>query len=407
MATNQYTQNQVYTNLKTDLVALRAAESANYLTVGSKKYFKGQLTGLRDGITRRFVIRDAGEFQEGIDLSAKGASTLTERYVDKTMHFGNVLIDTNIVEGVTDVDWDREIAYPNGKKLINGVVQKVINDDLGLQNTAFIGKGWMPLNKASRFLGSISTESRYGFVDPMVDSVLASAGKSWEPVSADPIDAEGMLGKLSGTEFRETQFLPTITISDELAAELASATVSSYTTGTDYDTLALSGVTETIPAGTPIIVNGIFACDLVGDKTSANKAFIALEDATAGSVKVAKVDFTGVGTREACAADGDNVDIANISGAKVKAIEAGDYYMGIIRLDGAMEFETLDELDTSNAETKYGKNEGITVVEQRAIDVIKGSNKTRWTVGTLAGIVEKRAVAMVLVKDVAPNLVVM
>ena len=34
--------NQFKTSYKTELVALRAAESAGYLTVGSRKYFKDQ-----------------------------------------------------------------------------------------------------------------------------------------------------------------------------------------------------------------------------------------------------------------------------------------------------------------------------------------------------------------------------
>jgi len=397
--------NEFKTNLKTDLVALRFAEGAKYLTAGSKKYFKDQLKGKRNGTTYRFVIRDAGEYQTGISLDH--ASDLVERFVDKSMHYGNVVIDTNIVQKITDVDWDREVAIPNGKKLVNGTVADAIKADLGLQNTAFVGAGWMPLTKATGFLRSISSEARYGFVDPMIDSILAAAGKSWETVNAEPIDSEGLLGKWNGTQFYDTQFLPSVEISEALAAELGSATVASYATGDNYDTLTLSDVTETIPAGTPIFVEGIYACDLVGDKTSAKKAFIAIEDATAGAVKVAKnFDNISRGTRGLCKADASDVALTDFATSKVKGPEAGDYFLGIVRLDGAMEFDVLDELDTSNADTKYGKNEGITVVEQRAIDVMAGSNKTRWTVASVAGIVEPRAVSLVLIKDQNPNLVV-
>ena len=397
--------NTFKTNLKTDLVALRFAEGAAYLTVGSKKYFKDQLKGKRNGTTYRFVIRDAGEYQTGISLDH--ASDLVERFVDKTMHYGNVVIDTNLVEKITDVDWDREVAIPNGKKLVNGTVADAIKADLGLQNTAFVGEGFMPLTKATGFLRSISSEARYGFVDPMIDTILAAAGKSWEPLSKDPIDSEGLLGKWNGAEFHDTQFLPSIEISEDLANELSSATVTSYATGAEYDTLTISGVTETIPAGTPIFVNGVFATDLVGDKTSAKKAFIALEDAAAGVVKVAKnYDNVSRGTRQMCAADGADLELTDFATKKVSGPAAGEYFLGIVRLDGAMEFDVLDELDTSNADTKYGKNEGITVVEQRAIDVMAGSNKTRWTVASVAGIVEPRGVALVLIKDVSANKVV-
>lgn len=391
--------NTFVTNKKTDLVALRAAESAAYLTVGSKSYFGDQLEGKRNGQSYEFVIRDAGEYATGMDMTGH-VSNLVERKVTKDIKLGNIVIDTNLLEKVTDVNWDKEIAYPNGKKLINGVIQDTVKDDLGRQNVAFVGKGWLPLSKASRFLGSISTEARYAFIDPMIDSVMAAAGKSFDPVDTDPLYKTGMLGKAFGAEFRESQFMPSLVISAKLSAELASATVSSYATGVDYDTLTLSGVTETIPAGTPINIAGVYATDLVGDKTSSLKAFIAIEDATSGAVKVRKVDFTGVGTKEATKVPAANDKVVN-------AIEEGEYFTGIFRIDGAMEFDTLNKLDWSNADSTSESIEGIKVHEGRAVDVLTGSNKTRWAVASLAGIIEPRGCAYVCVKDSTANLVTM
>lgn len=391
--------NTFVTNKKVDLVALRAAEAAQYLTVGSKSYFSDQLEGKRNGQSYEFVIRDAGEYATGMDMTGK-VSNLQERKVTKDIKLGNIVIDTNLLEKVTDVEWEKEIAIPNGKKLINGVVKDVVESDLGLQNVAFVGKGWLPISKASRFLGSISSEDRYAFIDPMIDSIMAAGGKSFTPVDAEPLYKTGLLGSAFGAEFRESQFMPTIEISEALANELASATVSSYTPGDDEDTLTLSGVTEVIPAGTPLFVQGVYACDLVGDKTSSLKAFIAIEDATSGAVKVRHVDFTGNGTKEATVQpkNGDKL---------VNSIEAGQYFTGIIRLDGAMEFDTLKKLDWSNAESTSDPVEGVTVHEGRAVDVITGSNKTRWTVASLAGIIEPRACAYICVKDATANLMVM
>lgn len=391
--------NTFVTNKKVDLVALRAAESAQYLTVGSKSYFSDQLEGKRNGTSYEFVILDAGEYATGMDMTGK-VSNLQERKVTKDIKLGNILIDTNLLEKVTDVEWEKEVAIPNGKKLINGIVKDTVADDIGRQNVAFVGKGWLPISKASRFLGSISSEDRYAFIDPMIDSIMAAGGKGFTPVDAEPLYKTGLLGNAFGAEFRESQFMPTIEISEALATELASATVSSYTPGDDVDTLTLSGVTEVIPAGTPLFVNGVYACDLVGDKTSSLKAFIAIEDATSGAVKVRHVDFTGNGTKEATVQpkNGDKL---------VNSIEAGQYFTGIIRLDGAMEFDTLKKLDWSNAESTSDPVEGVTVHEGRAVDIIAGSNKTRWAVASLAGIVEPRAVAYVCVKDATANFVAM
>lgn len=391
--------NTFVTNKKVDLVALRAAEAAQYLTVGSKSYFSDQLEGKRNGQSYEFVIRDAGEYATGMDMTGK-VSNLQERKVSKDIKLGNIVIDTNLLEKVTDVEWEKEIAIPNGKKLINGVVKDVVESDLGLQNVAFVGKGWLPISKASRFLGSISSEDRYAFIDPMIDSIMAAGGKSFTPVDAEPLYKTGLLGSAFGAEFRESQFMPTIEISEALATELASATVASYTPGDDVDTLTLSGVTEVIPAGTPLFVQGVYACDLVGDKTSSLKAFIAIEDATSGAVKVRHVDFTGNGTKEATVQPKANDKLVN-------SIEAGQYFTGIIRLDGAMEFDTLKKLDWSNAESTSDPVEGVTVHEGRAVDVITGSNKTRWCVASLAGIIEPRACAYICVKDATANLMVM
>lgn len=411
--------NTFVTNKKTDLVALRAAEAAAYLTVGSKSYFKDQLADKRNGTSYEFVIRDAGEYATGVDMS-NHVSNLVERKIEKVIRLGNILIDTNLLEKVTDVNWDREIAVQNGKKLINGVVKDTVDSDIGLQNTAFVGTGWMPLSKASRFLGSISSDKRYAFVDPMIDSVMAAGGKSFTPVDAEPLYKTGMLGDFSGTEFRESQFMPNIDVSAELANKLASATVSSIAVssitveaGTEYErevainVITLSDATIQIKKGMPIFIDGFYACDTVGDKTSSLAAFVAMQDST-GKVITYKKDFTGVGTREVCDADGKNIDISNISSPKlVNTLTAGNYFVGLFRIDGAMEFDTLDKLDWSNADATSDSVEGIKVLEGRAVDVVKGSNKTRWAVASLAGIVEPRACALVLVKDGTANLVAM
>ena len=386
--------NKFIPNKLTDLIAVRAAESGNYLTVGSKSYFADQLRPnvREDSGSMRLVVRDAGKFVSGKSLNAGDKSTLKERPVDVTPNFGNVVIDTDQYTDVIEANWDKEIAIPCGKALIEGVVSNAIKNDLGRQNIAFVGTGFLPLTKASRALGSITSDNRYGFIDPMIDSVLSTVGKGFDPVNADPVVSKGMYGKFAGTEFREQQFLPQIEISAALAAELATATVNSYATGADYDTLTLNGVTETIPAGTPLFVAGVKATNLVGNEMSFNKAFIAIEDASAGAVKVRKVDFDGQGTKEASKKPAANDKL-------VDTIKAGIYYMGIIRTEGAQEFDTFKNLDWSNADQTSDNVEGIFVHEGRVVDIMAGTNTTRWTVVSLSQCVEPRCAALVLIKD--------
>lgn len=408
--------NSFLTNKRTELVALRAAESAGYLTIGSKKYLKDQLIGKRNGRAFDFVIRDAGEYQEGIDLSGTGPSDIKERKVTLGITTGNVLIQSDILDKVTDVDWDREIAYPNGKKLVNGIVKKAVNDDLGWQNTAFAGAGFQPLFKAQNFLASISDAPRYGFIDPMINSVLSSNGQAFKPVEAEPMSKAGLMGDLAGVTYRANQFMPMVSVSSALAADVAGATAITYAKVDEtHATLTLTGVTSTIPKGYVVWVDGVYATDYVGDKTSALKAFVAYDDGdSAGVMKIRPVAFKGTNTNDAnignvevCDVDGDPITVAQFNAlTDIKVLPAGDYFGGFVRLDGTEEFETLNEIDASNADTKMASNEGLNVFENRAVDVIKGTNVTRWTVNSIGGIIEPRGVAFVLVKDQAQNIVV-
>lgn len=407
--------NSFQTNKRTELVLLRAAESAGYLTIGSKKYLKDQLVGKRNGTAYDFVIRDAGEFQEGIDLSATGPSDLTERKVTKEIYTGNVMIQTNILEKVTDLDWDREIAIPNGKKLINGIVKKTVASDLGWQNTAFVGAGFQPLFKGQNFLASISDAPRYGFIDPMINAVLSSNGQAFKPVEAEPMSKAGLMGALADVEYRGNQFMPMVSVTSALATEVAKCSAITYAkVDSTSATLTLTGVGAIIPKGFVVWVDGVYATDLVGDKTSALKAFVAYEDGTSnGVMKIRPVNWVGEGTKEVCDVNGDALGASEAAAitafnalTDIKTLPVGDYFGGFVRLDGAMEHETLDEIDASNADTKKSTNEGLTMFENRAIDVIKGSNITRWTINDIAGIVDPRAVTFVLVKDQAQNIVV-
>lgn len=399
--------NDIKTNRRAELVLIRSAEAAPYLTVGSKNYCKDQLVGKRNGQSYEFVIRDAGEYVEGMDISNVGSEDVIERKVTKNIKIGNVKVNTNLLEKVTDLNWDKEIAEPYGEKVAKGLVQSVLADDIGLQNTAFVGTGWLPLFKASNYLESISSESQYAFVDPMVESIMQSSGRGFTPAGdVEPRFQKGLKGMVGQAEVRAQQGMPTLEISEDLAAELASATVTSYATGTDYDTLTLNGVTESIPAGTPLFIAGVYATDMVGVKTSALKAFIAIEDATSGSVKVRKTDFVGNGTREAADIDGDNIVLSELASKKLaNPIKAGIYFTGIFRVNGAMEFDALPELDWSNAESRVTSPDGITLHEGRAVDVFAGTNKTRWAIAAVAGIVEPRGCAYVCIKDNTANLI--
>lgn len=401
--------NTFVTNKLATLVAVRAAEAAPYLTVGSKAYFKNQLADKNNGQEYDFIIRDVGGAVNRLAYQDGDKIALSERKVTLSLDPWHIMINTNAIEKVTDVeDWEDEIARPNGIALIQKVVKKTIENDLGKVGTAFVGSGFAPLSQASGHLASVVDGDLYSFVDPNVEAILTSNGQQFVPVDAPDMYSKGLLGRFHGSEYRSQRFLPVVNVSSSLATSMASAKVSAAAVdGSDSKiwNLTISGLTagQNIPKAYPLFIEGVKACDTVGDPTSMDQVFVVLEavavtGATA-QVKVRAKDITLGGTREIAHEDGTSFAAVSAVTGNVIGIEAGKYFVGITRGEGSEEFETLDKLDAAGAEYEKSPNvAGLTVHQNRLVDLRAMTNDTRWDIVTLAGTVEPRAVAMFYVK---------
>jgi len=151
------------------------------------------------------------------------------------------------------------------------------------------------------------------------------------------------------------------------------------------------------------------ACDLVGDETAQPYAFIAKEDvdvannAATIAIPVDDVDVKLGGTRVASMENGDAVvwtgDAKTVTtSTAVTAPEAGTYFVGIVRANGVYEFETLDDIDVATVDTKKGSVEGITIFQNRLVDLQNMVNDTRFDLFTISGTVEKRGQSLILIK---------
>ena len=389
------------TNKRTELVNVRAASKMSFLTVGSRSYAKEFLRpGLRNGQSFDFVITDTGKFGTSLDVTSN-LTTLTERRVTVPISLGNVAVQTNAIEKVTDLDWDREVATPQGTKLATGMVKQAVAEDIGKQNMAFVGKGFGPLAQAGQSIQSLTDEKIYGFINPRVQGVLTSNGQSFVPLGAvKSISDVGALGSFGNVEYHSERFMPSVMVTSALASQMASATVASYTSGAGIDTIGLStGVSATIPAGMPIWIEDVYACDTVGGATTYPKAFIAVSSCAPSAVKVRSVDFAGEGTKEAAYADGSNIALSSLAGKSVTCPPADTYHCGIIRAEGSYEFDTLDQLDFNDDKSKTTNINGVVMHENKDCDKIAGVNINRWDIVAVAGTVEPRVQAMVLVAD--------
>lgn len=389
------------TNNRTELVNVRAASKMSFLTVGSRSYAKEFLRpGLRNGQSFDFVITDTGKFGTSLDVT-NNLKDLKERRVTVPISLGNVAVKTNAIEKVTNLDWDREVATPNGNKLATGIVKQAVAEDIGKQNMAFVGKGFGPLAQAGQSIQSLTDEKIYGFINPRVQGVLTSNGQSFVPLGAvKSISDVGALGTFGNVEYHTERFMPSVIVTSALASQMADATVEGYTAGNaGIDTLSLSGVSATVPAGMPIWIEDVYACDTVGEVTTYPKAFIAVSACAPSAVAVRSVDFAGEGTKEAAFIDGSSIATSALAGKSVTCPPADTYHCGIIRAEGSYEFDTLDQLDFNDDKSKVTTIGGVTMHENKDCDKIAGVNVNRWDIVAVAGTVEPRVQAMVLVAD--------
>lgn len=401
--------NTIKTSYQTELVALRGAESAPYFTVGSKAYIpEAELVNKRKGQTYGYVIRDAGEVENQLNIGANAKKTIVEREVQLSIEPWHNYVENNVVEGKTDLQFDVEVAQNYGTKLIQAAVKKSIGNDFVKSAACFVGNvgEFEPLSMATGHLNSITSEALYGFVDPMIEAIVTSKGAQFVPVDAPAMYKQGLIGHFHGADYRSQRFIPRVNISSVLATAFTGASFSAFnaTTNTLTITLGASPASATvIKKGTPIFLDGVVACDLVGDETTAPYAFIVKEDksiATTDSsvaVKVDEVPVAAGGTRVASMADGSEIDWTSLS-ASASIPAAGVYFAGIVRASGSYNFQTLNDIDVVLPDSKKGSVQGITVFQNRLTDLDAFETGTRFDTFTLAGVVEKRAQVLVLIK---------
>ena len=407
--------NNIETNYRTSLVSLRAAEVSPYFLVGSKAYFGDQIFGKdRNGQTYGFVIKDRGEVENSLAASAGAKKDIVERVVNLSIEPWHVFEKVNAVEGTTDLEFDSEVAQPNGQALIQGALQKSIKKDVPKCSTCFVGNAgeFEPLSMATAHLSSITSEPLYGFCDPMVEAIVTSKGAQFVPVDAPAMYKQGLIGHFHGADYRSQRFIPRVKISAALATAMEGAKFGGFDASTNtltvtFGTAAASATV--IKAGTPLFISDVVATDTVGDVTTEPYAFIVAEDkdiasgATSVAVVVDEVPVSVLGTRVAALSDGSIIkwtgEGANVdSDNEVTIPAAGTYFAAIVRANGAYEFETLDTIDVQGTDYKKGNVDRVTIHQNRRTDMDTFVNDIRFDLFTLSGTVEKRAQALVLLK---------
>lgn len=387
MAVTVSTNNTILTQKLATVVALEVAKNAGFLKLASKDYFGSQINGnMKAGQSYDFILPDAGNTVDGLVANPRD---IEERKVTLTIKNKVNSVKTNALEGVTDIKWEKEIGPSYAADLVNKTLKEEVNKAAKEANTCFVGSGFKPIAEAGAFIQSITTEDTQGFIDPMAQAVLAANGQAFVPTGApDALYGKGTLGNFQGIDYKAERWLSPVKVN----LTVASAGVQSYATGASADTLTLSGVTGTIKAGTPIFVDGVYACDTIGMETNAPKAFIALEDSDNGAVKVNPIHTANNGTRD--------TSVAPSAGMGVTLPDNGNYGLAYIRAKNAYNFSQVDKLDIKlSKEAAVGDVDGLRVTLNQWTDGTSAENLSRWDFTYMAGTVEPRLVTLALFKN--------
>lgn len=322
--------NQVITNKMAMLMSLKMAALAGFLKKGAKNYFQDQMAGKRCGQTYDFVLRDSGNVVEGLVASPRD---IVEKKVTLTIKNYNNSVNTDALEGVTDITWQDEIAETYAKKLIQKVEADAVEDSITKATTCFVGEGFAPMANAGAYLQSITNEDIYGFIDPQAQATLAANGQQFVPTgSPSDLYSRGRLGTFQNVEYTAERFIKPLTISQDTVNALSAAKGASLNAAGDE--LTISGVATAanvvLKKGTPISFDSVFACDTVGDATNVPYSFIAGADVALSSTAVA-VPVTPVVTADI----GARSIVGEFAAKAVKIPASGSYYRGIVRADGA------------------------------------------------------------------------
>lgn len=388
--------NTIITSKMTQILSLEMAKKAGFLKIGSRDYFSDQINGrMRTGRTYTFVLPDAGNVVEGLVISPRD---VVEKKVELTIGNMNNSVRADALELVTDIKWEDEIAKQYAGKLVNAIIRKEVEKAQPQVTTCFVGEGFQPLSRAAAHIESIVNEDVDGFISPIAASTIKTNGQQFQPVGTPSLYGKGSIGNFEGIDWTKERFLMPLEVTPALVTALANAKAKAFDPD-HLDTLSISGVASAadlvLKKGTPLFVDGAFACDTIGDPTQTPYAFVAAEDvavsAAALDIKVTPVVYDDIGSR--------SISTSSIAGKKVTIPASGTYDAALVRAEGAYDYTPVNSLEFMLSDkTTVGDTAGIKVFGNAFTDGVSAINTVRWDAPYMAGTVEPRACSLAYIK---------
>lgn len=387
---NQGNNNTFITNRLATLVALEIAKNAAFLKEGSDDYFGDQIKSMmRPGQTYEFIIPDAGNVVQGLVASPRDIEEKKiELSIDNWVNSYNISALQAVVDGNKEEDWAGRYAA----KVVNTVLAKYVPDAISKATTAFVGTGFLPLAQGGAYLSSIVSEDLKGFINPQAQAVLAANGQQFVPTGAPgDLYSKGHLGVFQNVDYTAERHIAPIVVSSDLAGATVTATID-----TSANTVTITSSVE-MPAGLPVIVSGLKACDTIGEATEVDRAFII---PVAGTSATFDVILDDIGARDTYY-DGSSALSCSIP-------EEGVYYGAYIRAAGSYDYTDVNILDfklSSELGQGIGDVDGVRCQINAWTDGETAQNLVRIDYTFMAGVVEPRATTYALVKNLVNNVV--
>lgn len=309
-------------------------------------------------------------------------------------------------------DVKKDLIIPRGQRLANEIERDLVTRNWHRSGGAIISSSasFAALAMTMGILQSIKATGDFtGFIPPMLQSLLANSSTNGSiyflpnPI-VDEMYRKASIGVFHNCSWVNEPFMPEITF----GSAWSGVTVATDITDSGTSTIYLDGLPsgDTIYAGTPFYIDGVYDVTVSGVKLkSLKKWFIVQEDLTAtgskDAVSVLPIYFNGDdGYMNNLWVDADSdgaYKIASGTAVTCGLTEGHTYYTGVVRDADAFnwtpfEWPNVHALD--NATSSTGE---LTIQTVMGGDILDRSNVMRLDVAYFGDIVDPRAVRTIYV----------
>ena len=387
-----------------DTFAAKVAEKLSFITVGAQKAtLEGKGTDLK--VSLRVIDPTNTTGASGKDSATVGRNNgsitlgdLNEKKVEVPMvHYYRAIGASIIDEAVKIGD---PLLQQHLEKEAQAMAAEIRKDGLNKiykANKAYVG-GWEEVETASGELGDTADGKVFGFLSHKAKSKLSVSQPFGSQVGELLYRAAEIGQGKDGSYFYNEKTLPTITLSADTFSQSLAISAAGVITGTITGTTG----TQTLPAGTPIKLKGLKACDALGNVTDEDAVIILKSAVTPASKvytltgKVEDVIISGAGRQ---IADEDGTDYASGDITGVSIPDEGTYYIGFAKVENADTYGSVP-VKAKDGDYKETNVDGVVIsinsfTDKGKVDMVNGY---RFDSYLAQGVVDPRLTSLIYIK---------